>query len=105
MTPTDPQTAETLSEAIELLRRQGYADDFNLRASSLYCVTRRVEVEPDALHVDGVYRFEGMTNPDDEAILYAISSAKYGLKGVLVNAYGVYADALTAELEQKLRFS
>lgn len=49
-----------------------------------------------------MYRYEGMTDPGDQSILYAISSEKYALKGVLVNAYGIYADPVTAEMEKKL---
>ena len=39
---------------------------------------------------------------DDESILYAISSEKFLLKGLLVNGYGVSADALTQEMISKL---
>jgi hypothetical protein len=36
------------------------------------------------------------------AILYAISSDRYGLKGLLVNGYGICCDAVTEEMLQKL---
>jgi hypothetical protein len=45
--------------------------------------------------VDEFYRFEGMTNPDDSSILFAISSSD-GLKGTLGDAYGVYAENLNS---------
>jgi len=35
-------------------------------------------------------------------ILYAISSDKHKLKGVLVNAYGIYSDTVTDEMLDKL---
>jgi hypothetical protein len=50
-----------------------------------------------------VYRFEGESDPSDEAILYAISSEKHGLKGLLVNGYGVSSDPLTEAMVSKLR--
>ncbi|MFZ1800332.1 MAG: hypothetical protein WAU24_10760 [Chitinophagaceae bacterium] len=40
-----------------------------------------------------MYRFEDASNPDDLSVLYAISSSKFGVKGVLVNGYGISADA------------
>ena len=39
---------------------------------------------------------------DDEAVVYAISSPVFGVKGVLVNAYGIYADEASDVLVQKL---
>jgi hypothetical protein len=44
------------------------------------------------LKVVQIHRFEGISNPDDSSILYAIESQD-GVKGLLVDAYGVYADA------------
>ena len=49
-----------------------------------------------------VFRFYGPSDVDDESILYAISSEKYDLKGILVNGYGVSSDALTQEMVEKL---
>jgi hypothetical protein len=60
------------------------------------------EMLPDEFEIDEFYRFEGQSNPSDMSIVYAISSAKYNLKGVLVNAYGVYADNATSALVAKL---
>ena len=56
----------------------------------------------DEFKVDKYYRFEGESNPSDSAILYAISSDKYQLKGVLVNAYGIYSESVTDEMVEKL---
>jgi hypothetical protein len=43
-----------------------------------------------------------MSDVDNESILYAISSTQHNLKGLLVNAYGMYADAASAKLIAKL---
>jgi hypothetical protein len=43
-----------------------------------------------------------VSNPDDQSILYAISSTKLGVKGVLVNGYGISADSETNDLIAKL---
>jgi hypothetical protein len=43
-----------------------------------------------------------MTDPADNSVVYAIESDN-GTKGVLVNAYGVYADTLSADMITKLR--
>ena len=44
-----------------------------------------------------------MTDPGDELILYALYSRKYALKGILTNAYGMYADPRIVDIEQQLR--
>ena len=41
--------------------------------------------------VSEYHRFEGASDPDDMAILYAIQT-RSGLRGTLADAYGVYAD-------------
>lgn len=56
----------------------------------------------DDFEIDEFYRFEGASNPSDMSILYAISSAKYNLKGALVNAYGTYADDSDSAVQAKL---
>jgi hypothetical protein len=39
-----------------------------------------------------------MSNPDDNSVLFAIESND-GLKGTLLDAYGVYAENLTPEMK------
>jgi hypothetical protein len=92
----------TLSQTIEGLNKEGYTMDFNIHGECLACHKTNTTLSPDDFQIDGFYRFEGESNPDDEAVVYAISSAKYGVKGVLVNAFGTYADDVSDTLVQKL---
>lgn len=92
----------TLSQTINGLKAEGYTRDFNIQQDRLVCQETKTELSPDEFEIDGVFRFEGESNPDDEAVLYAISSTKDGSKGVLVNGYGVSADDASAELVKKL---
>lgn len=94
---------DTLSEAVEALEKRGYTYDFNLEANGITHSGGRHAVSPDAFEVQEVYRFEGMTSTDDEAVVYAIET-KNGLKGTLIDAYGTYADSLTPEMIQKLTY-
>lgn len=92
----------TLSQTVDGLKEQGYALDFNIREECLTCHKINTVLSPDEFEIDAVYRFEGESNPDDEAVVYAISSPAYGVKGVLVNAYGMYADEVSDALVKKL---
>jgi hypothetical protein len=44
-----------------------------------------------AFRFRSIYRYEGDSNPDDSAIVYAITS-KSGSRGMLLDSYGAYAD-------------
>jgi hypothetical protein len=93
----------TLSETMNDLRKEGYVEDFNLQQNCLECRNGKFKVFAEEFKVDKYYRFEGESNPDDAAILYAISSDKHQLKGVLVNAYGIYSEPITDEMMEKLQ--
>jgi hypothetical protein len=68
----------------------------------LDCRNGACRLSPKEFHVEKVFRFEGPTDPADEAILYAISSHNGDIKGLLVNGYGMYADGLTNDMVEKL---
>ncbi len=93
----------TLSETMNKLRNEGYTEDFNLRQNCIECRNGEYKIFAEDFKVDKYYRFEGASNPSDSSILYAISSDRFGLKGVLVNGYGIYSDPATDELMEKLR--
>jgi hypothetical protein len=95
-------TEPTLSETLKELKATGYTEDFNLKADCIDCRSGQLKIFPSDFHIDKYFRFEGQTDPADEAIVYAISSEKHKVKGVLVNAYGVYSDPLTDEMLAKL---
>jgi len=95
-------TFDTLSEAIENLKKRGYNNDFNLHPEWIEYPSMNLKFKLTEFHVDEIYRFEGITNPDDNCILFAIQSSN-GVKGVLVDAYGVYSDSLSPEMVQALK--
>ncbi|MBE9583422.1 phosphoribosylpyrophosphate synthetase [Mucilaginibacter sp. JRF] len=93
---------ETLVDATNDLLKRGYTANLSMDEDSVNDKERGIEMLPDEFEIDEFYRFEGASNPSDTSIVYAISSEKYNLKGVLVNAYGVYADNATSGLIAKL---
>lgn len=92
-------TYDTVSEAVNGLKKRGFNLDFNLHENCLVCNDDKFNVED--FEIVEVYRFEGNTDPSDEAIVYAIQSAN-GLSGVLVNGYGISADTMSSEMVKKL---
>lgn len=92
---------DTITVAIKGLKERGYKLDFNLKENCLICDEE--QFNPAEFEITEVYRFEGDTDPSDEAVVYAIESHN-GKKGVLVNAFGIYADPLSDEIVKKLSF-
>jgi hypothetical protein len=92
----------TLSEAVNDLQRHGYVDDLQIAGHCVVCDARNVNLDPTDFQIDEFHRFEGNSDPEDQSIVYAISSAKYALKGLLVNAYGMDAQSMTQEMVAKL---
>lgn len=92
----------TLSETINALVKLGYTHDFNLKEECIVCSKTNIALSPDDFHIDKVYRFDFDSDPDYQSILYAISSPKYALKGILVNGYGVSSDEISSKMVEKL---
>ncbi len=92
----------TLSETINALVKLGYSHDFNIQDECVVCHQINVTLSADDFQIDKVYRFEGASDPDYQSVLYAISSDKYHVKGLLVNGYGISADPTSSKLIEKL---
>ena len=82
---------DTVTEALTDLKRRGFSYDFNLQEKQYHCIALNKSYEPAQLQIKETYRFEGDTDPADEAVVYAIA-ADDGVLGVFVNGYGTYAD-------------
>ncbi|MGZ8557432.1 MAG: hypothetical protein ACXWWC_03825 [Chitinophagaceae bacterium] len=94
-------TYETVSGAVNGLKKGGYTMDFNLDENCIVC--KEDKFNPEDFEIVEVYRFEGNSDPADEAIVYAIESNK-GHKGVLVNGYGPSSETMGSDMAKKLHF-
>ncbi len=102
-----PHEMTTLSEAMNSMRNKGYVNDFDVYEEGLIVKKNNKKYSPENVIIKKVFRFEGDSNPDDMSILYAIESND-GDKGLLVDAYGLYAnnelDGLTvAKILKKIK--
>lgn len=93
---------DTVTEALSDLKKRGYTLDFNLIHDGLHCKKENIHLKPEDFHIRETYRFEGSSNPSDEEVVFAIES-KDGLKGVLVDAFGTYAESLSEAMVEKLQ--
>ena len=96
---------DTLVEALNDLNKRGYSGNLKLRENYLEESAKQLKLYPEQFKVVESYRFEGMTDPGDNSVVYAIESNEGDFKGVLVNAYGVYTDSASSELIKKLNIT
>ncbi len=80
----------TVTQALADLKARGYTDEFDYK-DDYFCDSKGVKLNPQELKITEVYRFEGASDPEDSSVVYAIESAS-GLKGLILDAYGMYAD-------------
>lgn len=88
------------SFAINDLKKRGYIEDFNLKDNCILCKNQKFR--PEEFEIREVYRFEGNSDPGDEAIVLGIESSS-GIKGVLINGYGYSSEPVSDEIERKLK--
>ncbi len=82
---------KTLVQILADLKKEGFDADFTMTDEGLKALATDKLYQPDEVVILDFYRFEGISNPDDMAILYVIECAD-GTLGTISNSYGTYAD-------------
>ncbi len=81
----------TLVSCMNNATKKGFKADFRITENGLESSTNNKVFQPTDVCIENFYRFEGESDPADSTILYLIKT-NTGLKGVLLDAYGAYAD-------------
>ncbi|MFV5696375.1 hypothetical protein ACM55G_13170 [Flavobacterium sp. LB3P122] len=74
----------SVSKALDDLSEMGFTFDFNLHEEDIIKNPHRYEIQH-------IYRYEGDSNPDDEATVYGIKSSS-GKKGVFVAGFAANSE-------------
>ena len=90
---------DTVTAAVSGLKQRGYTKDFNLEENCIVC--HEDKYHPEDFDIAEVYRYEGNSDPADEAVVFAIE-APSGALGILVNGYGAYTDGEHTEFIKQL---
>lgn len=92
-------TELTVTEVLDQLAVRGYGSTFRIEegtvAPTLSCETCQDRLVPERVPVAETWRFEGQTDPDDEAIVLALTCPSCQTGGVWISSYG--PDTPTAE--------
>lgn len=87
----------TLADAIDELTRRGFTERFRIVDGRLQALGTGETLGTEDLVIREYHRFEGVSDPDDMAIVYAIEG-KGGIRGTLTDAFGVYSDPAMSAL-------
>jgi ribosomal protein S8 len=82
---------KSLANCLKKMVTEGYTEDFQITEEGLESLRKHSNYKPEQIQVVNFFRFEGESDPDDNAILYVIETDD-GTKGTLIDAYGVYND-------------
>jgi hypothetical protein len=81
----------TVTAQLEELARRGFDANFGVVGDGVQVMNGGKTFKAEELAIREYYRLEGVSDPDDVSIVYAIES-RDGTRGVLVDAFGVYAN-------------
>ena len=92
---------KTMSEMIESAKQDGFTHSFKAEPGGLRVLETNELLRPDQVTIVHYERFEGPSSEDDKEALYYIETTA-GLRGILVDAYGTYADENVANFIRKV---
>jgi hypothetical protein len=97
----NPEDLTTLMSCIQKARKDGFKDDFRVENKKLATPSGH-HYKSHEVSITNFYRFEGASDPADNAILYLVTT-NTGEKGILIDAYGIYANAEVSDFLQSVR--
>jgi hypothetical protein len=89
----------TPTYAIDALRMDGFKINFSL--NEIFLIGNGNRFTSDDLKIIAVYRYEGNSDPADEATVYGIETSS-GLKGILVVGDGIYSSSSSTGILKEL---
>jgi hypothetical protein len=99
---TENTKMDTLSERMNDLKTKGYREEFKISGNSLQTNDGSHSFSPNQIKINEHFRFEGESDPADMTVLYAVETNS-GIKGLLIDAFGVYSNPEDAAFMQKIR--
>jgi hypothetical protein len=87
----------TVLDAVRELEAEGFGANFVLRGDDLHCGVCGENHLVSGAEVVRVYRFEGPSDPDEEAVVYVLRCPVCHAGGSLVSAFGPGADPEVAD--------
>lgn len=98
-----PKDLTTLSQVMEKLRLKGIDNEITMDAEKKV-ISKKFDktYAPEDLLIFKTYRFEGASDPDDNAVLYLLEDTG-GNIGYIIDAYGAYSNHEGPEFDDFLK--
>ena len=93
----------TLADAVAHFSALGYRGGFRAEEAGLREVLTGNVYAPDHLQIDDLLRFEGESDPDDAAVVFALREVHGDARGTYVVAFGPQMDRLDVAAVRQLR--
>ena len=90
-----------LTNQLQNLEKKGFTDQLQFENGQIKNLSNHLKYSVSQVAHSDEYRFEGMTNPSDMSILFAIEFVD-GRKGTLAAPYGSQGDANLFEFMNKV---
>jgi hypothetical protein len=92
-----------LADTIRRYETQGYSENLVACFDHFEARSGAIRLWPEEIAVDKVIRFENTSDPDDQSILYLISSNQQKVKGLYVDTFGPSSIELSKSMIERLK--
>ncbi|HKL32901.1 MAG TPA: hypothetical protein VJ919_10215 [Tangfeifania sp.] len=93
---------DTLAEASTELKKRGFKANFKVNENEKLVDSEGNQFVPSDVTLVEFHRFEGISNPADSTIIYAVETNK-NIKGTVVDSFGADASEVTSEFMNKVK--
>ncbi|MEM1122799.1 MAG: phosphoribosylpyrophosphate synthetase [Bacteroidota bacterium] len=93
---------DNLVVATNALLKRGFKSDFKLTKNGMKDLKTKKLYQPEDMAIVEYHRFEGMTNPSDMSIIFAVVCNDQN-KGTVISSYGTYADMQLVKFMDKVK--
>jgi hypothetical protein len=91
----------TLAEATSELKKRGFNANFSVTDSEKLADNEGNEFNPSDVKLIEFHRFEGISNPADSTIVYALETGS-NVKGTLVDSFGADSTQAVSEFMKQV---
>ncbi|MCO4292096.1 hypothetical protein NF867_04375 [Solitalea sp. MAHUQ-68] len=91
-----------LFEYLTSLTKKGYNYTFELTSTGIRLIEKNLFFSPDKFTIKEYYKLDGIKDPKDASLIFAIESNDGLFKGALITAYSAFNEFLSADLIKKL---